>query len=62
MPAVGSYTTEQPLTQSERGRIYVMLILNSKEFVEFVISNLALCIIHIAVKVLHINPCICLYL
>ena len=61
MPVVGPYATEQqPLTQSERGRIYVMLLLNSKESIKFNISNLALFRIHIAVKVLHINT-ICVY-
>ena len=60
MPVVGRYATEQPLTQSERGRINVMLLLNFKESIKFNISNIALFIIHIAVKGLHINTCVCL--
>ena len=60
MPVVGPYATEQLLEQSERGRIYVILLLNSKESVEFDISNLALFTIHIAMKVLHINTYMCL--
>ena len=60
MPVVGPYATEKPLTQSERGRIYVMLLLNSEESVEFDISNLALCTIHMVVKVLCINTYTCL--
>ena len=60
MPIVGPYATEQCLTQSERGRIYVMILLSSKESVEFNISNLALCTFHIVVKVHHINTFKCL--
>ena len=60
MPVVDSCATEQPLTQNERGTIYVMLLLNSKESIEFNISNLAVCTIHIAMKILHINTYMCL--
>ena len=60
MPVVGPYATEETLTQSERGRIYVMILLNSKESVEFNISELALCTFHIVVNVHHINTYICL--
>ena len=35
MPVVGPYATEQPLTQSKRGRIYIMFLLNFKDSVEF---------------------------
>ena len=60
MPVVNSCATEQSLTQSERGRIYVMLLLDSKESIEYNISNLALCTIHRAMKILHINTYTCL--